>query len=52
MPPRISRNRPVWYRTLPRAAGHWGMDSGSFTMLQQHGRWTMTAAEYAAEVRP
>jgi hypothetical protein len=47
----ISRNRLIRYKTLPRAVGRWVMDSGGFTMIQQHGRWPMTAAEYVTEVR-
>lgn len=47
----VSRNRLVRYKTLPRAVGRWVMDSGGFTMLQRHGRWTMSPAEYVAEVR-
>jgi hypothetical protein len=42
--------------TLPttrryRAVVPWAMDSGGFTELQRHGRWTLTAAEYADLVR-
>lgn len=38
--------------TLPttrryRSAVPWAMDSGGFTELQRHGRWTITATEYA-----
>lgn len=39
------------YRTLPRAAAPWALDSGGFTELQQHGRWTVSAVDYAARVR-
>jgi hypothetical protein len=39
------------YRTLPRAAAPWALDSGGFTELQTYGRWTVTPAEYAARVR-
>jgi hypothetical protein len=47
----VSRRRLVDYKTLPRAAAPWALDSGGFTELQMHGRWTLTAAEYAREVR-
>lgn len=38
-------------RSLPRAAASWALDSGGFTQLSLHGRWTVSAAQYAAEVR-
>lgn len=47
----ISRNRLADYKTLPRAAGRWAMDSGGFTELKDHGHWRLTAEEYVAEVR-
>lgn len=34
------------YRTLPRAAARWALDSGGFSELQKHGRWTVTPVEY------
>lgn len=36
---------------LPRAKSPWALDSGGFTELNLHGRWTRTAREYAADVR-
>jgi hypothetical protein len=36
---------------FPRALHPYCIDSGGFTELQRHGRWTLTAAEYVAEVR-
>lgn len=36
---------------LPRAAAPWVLDSGGFTELQMHGRWTVTPHDYAARVR-
>ncbi|MET9669602.1 hypothetical protein ABZY19_30255 [Streptomyces sp. NPDC006475] len=47
----VSRNRLVRYKTLPRAVGRWVMDSSGFTMLQRHGRWTMSPPQYVGEVR-
>ena len=47
----VSRRSLAMLRRLPRAAGPWALDSGGFTELQLHGRWTLTAAVYAAEVR-
>ncbi len=38
-------------RRLPRALHDWCLDSSSFSMLQKHGRWIVTAEEYVAEVR-
>jgi hypothetical protein len=34
-----------------RALGRWALDSGGFTELRAHGRWTVGPARYAAEVR-
>lgn len=36
---------------LPRAAAPWVLDSGGFTELQMHGRWTVSPHEYVARVR-
>lgn len=47
----VSRRRLAGYRTLPRAAGPWALDSGGFSELSLFGRWTVSAARYAAEVR-
>lgn len=37
--------------SLPRARGEWALDSGGFTELSMHGRWTLSASDYAAVVR-
>lgn len=37
-------------RTLPQAAAPWVLDSGGFTELSLHGRWTTTPAAYIADV--
>lgn len=47
----ISRNRLKGRKSFPKANCRWALDSGGFTELQRHGGWTITAAEYAAEVR-
>ena len=47
----VSRNVLKNMRKLPRALGPWALDSGGFTELQMHGRWTIDAVAYAAEVR-
>ncbi|MCP3800734.1 hypothetical protein NLX83_15815 [Allokutzneria sp. A3M-2-11 16] len=47
----ISDTRLRDYRNLPRAIAPWALDSGGFTQLQQHGRWTIPAGDYIARVR-
>ncbi|OKI16798.1 hypothetical protein A6A07_11150 [Streptomyces sp. CB03911] len=47
----ISRNRLKTRRTFPRAIAPWALDSGGFTELMQHGRWTITPEQYVTEVR-
>jgi hypothetical protein len=47
----ISRNRLVRVRQLPAARGPWALDSGGFSELQLHGRWTITPQQYVDEVR-
>lgn len=47
----VSRNVLRGMRKLPRALGPWALDSGGFTELQRHGQWTISAIDYAAEVR-
>jgi len=39
------------YRSLPRAVGAWALDSGGFTELSLHGRWTLPPADYARAVQ-
>jgi hypothetical protein len=38
------------YRTLPRAIAPWALDSGGFTEISEHGRWTISARDYARAV--
>jgi hypothetical protein len=47
----VSDRRLRVYKTLPRAAAPWAVDSGGFTELQKYGRWTVTPAEYVARLR-
>jgi len=47
----VSRQTLRTVRRLPRAVGAWALDSGGFTELQLHGRWTVSEEEYVAEVR-
>ncbi len=43
------RLRPM-RRTLPVATAPWVLDSRAFSEIAEHGRWTIPAAEYAADV--
>lgn len=47
----VSRRRLVGRRSLPRAIAPWSLDSGGFTELDMHGRWTVDARTYAREAR-
>ena len=47
----VSRRRLARMKTLPRASVPWALDSGAFTELKDYGEWTMTARDYAGEVR-
>lgn len=46
----VSRVHLAKRRSLPRAMAPWALDSGGFTALSKLGEWTVTVAEYAAEV--
>lgn len=37
-------------RRLPSPQGRWALDSGGFTELSLHGRWTISEVEYVAAV--
>lgn len=45
------RLRRFKLENLPRARGRWALDSGGFTELSTHGRWTVSPEQYVAEVR-
>jgi hypothetical protein len=47
----VSDPRLRVFKTLPRAVAPWALDSGGFSELQYHGRWTVTPQQYAARVR-
>jgi hypothetical protein len=47
----VSHRRLAGRRSLPRAAARWALDSGGYTELALHGRWTITTAGYAAAIR-
>lgn len=47
----VSRNRLIGRKTMPTALGTWALDSGGFTEVATHGRWRITAEQYADEVK-
>lgn len=47
----VSRVTLAGRKTLPVARAPWALDSGGFSELQQHGRWTVTPEAYVEEVR-
>ena len=47
VPLMVSDRRLRAYKRLPESSAPWALDSGGFTELQQYGRWTVTAADYA-----
>lgn len=47
----IARQRLVRRRTFPRANVPWMLDSGAFSQIAAHGRWTISSRAYATEVR-
>lgn len=38
-------------KKLPRARGRFAIDSGGYTELKKHGRWTVTPHQYVKEMR-
>lgn len=47
----ISRSAFPKKKALPRAKKEWVLDSGAFSEISRHGRWTVSAHEYADEIR-
>jgi hypothetical protein len=47
----VSRARLSGRLRLPRARGPWALDSGAFSELGRHGRWTVKPRHYAADAR-
>lgn len=47
----VSHHRLDGRRTMPRAVTPWMLDSGGFTELSKHGRWTVSPYAYAAAAR-
>ncbi|UCC75240.1 MAG: hypothetical protein JSV86_18535 [Gemmatimonadota bacterium] len=45
----LSRVTLAERKQLPEALGRWALDSGAFSELAAHGRWTMSAEAYADE---
>lgn len=46
----ISHRRLAGRRSLPRAAGHWALDSGGFSELSLYGEWRTAPEEYNTAV--
>lgn len=44
----VSRNRLMGYRSEIRARTDWILDSSAFTEIERHGRWTVSAKDYAS----
>lgn len=52
--PRLRPGRPACFadgRRVYPAAVDWACDSGGFSEIAAHGRWTLTPRQYAAELR-
>lgn len=47
----VSDTRLRRLKTMPRAVTTWALDSGGFSEIKEHGRWTVPAGEYVARVR-
>ncbi len=47
----VSATRLRGMKTLPLAAGRWALDSGGFSEIRKHGRWTIPASQYVGETR-
>jgi hypothetical protein len=47
----VSHRRLAERRTLPEAMGRWALDSGGFTELSKHGRWTISPRVYVEATR-
>jgi hypothetical protein len=47
----ISHKRLCRYKTLPKARTRWSLDSGAFSEIAKHGKWTLTPDDYLAAVR-
>src|SRR3954469_2872529 len=50
MPLFVSHHRLLRQKSLPRALGPWALDSGGYTQLGKHGRWSIGEDEYVEAV--
>jgi hypothetical protein len=51
VPLMVSHSVLTGRRSLPRAVAPWVLDSGGFTQLHLHGRWTVSPTEYVDAAR-
>ena len=47
----VSRRRLTGRKSYPRSRGRWALDSGGFSELNANNAWSITARQYASEVR-
>lgn len=47
----VSHRQLARYKALPRAVGAWACDSGGFTELSIHGRWTLSPQDYTRALK-
>lgn len=47
----VSHRRLAGRKTLPRAIAEYAVDSGAYTELLLHGRWTVSPQQYCAAIR-
>lgn len=50
LPVLVSYGRLMRAKTLPVASAPWVLDSRGFVEIMQHGRWTITVEQYAADI--
>jgi hypothetical protein len=51
VPLMVSHVRLAKRRSLPRASGPWVLDSGAFSEIAKHGKFTTAPTQYAAAIR-
>jgi hypothetical protein len=47
----VSDTRLRTRKSFHRATCHWALDSGGFSQIKKHGKWTITPKDYARRVR-
>ena len=47
----ISRRRLASRKRFPRSNGRWALDSGGFTEIKMHGKWSIGPEQYVSDVR-